>query len=136
MLRLSFEGVSSTSPFRTDPSAVFQVDGLTIRNADGKTIAMRRREAWEAGGQFYTHIDCIGPVTVAFKNAAARKTDVIGPLSQVYIDDGEIRGDDTILAMLDNDGQWWQPPTQKTWPVVILTDEMSHCFDSSDLPDD
>ena len=121
MLQLFFEGISSTSSFRTDPSDAYRIEGGCIRDSRGEPIAIRHNESWKARGNFYTHIECVGPVSIAFQNPTDGTSEVVGPLQRVTIISGTLQGDGEFLGLLGRHGEWRHTRTQKKWPAVIIT---------------
>jgi hypothetical protein len=118
VLQLFFEGMSSTWSFRTAPSASFRIDGGTISDSSGQTIAVRKGGYWNARGNVYTHIDCEGPLAVTFEGTDGSV--LANTFERASIVSGIIYGDDAYLAMLTNADEWRDYRTLKTASSIVF----------------
>ncbi len=120
MLRLHFVGVSSDLSFYTNPANAYRIEGESITDSHRETIAVRHGDTWEAHGQFYTRIECAGPLFVVFAAAVGDTAIAAGKFENVIIANGTILGGSDCVAKLDQDGQWRNHKTGEPAPAVVL----------------
>ena len=121
-MRLTFEKQDASS-LALGAYTVLRFHGPELRDpGNGALIARREQDHWTVRGQRYRRLDCTGPVTVTFYDAAGNPSRKFGPYAHFSSVDGIGFRDHEVFCHLDDGDLWYVRPVHCYWPVLELSD--------------
>jgi hypothetical protein len=101
-------GAQGGANFSPGVFSELRFDGNLLRpSAGGTPIAVHRDHAWQAEGQTYGRMDCVGRVLMYFGNGDGTLGPLYGPFESLAAVDGVIYADRERFAEFDEAARLW-----------------------------
>lgn len=105
------------------PFKALRFQGGELHASDGQLLAKHEKHHWQVRGEAYLRLDCEGPVTIAFLDAAGQPARQLGPYAHFSSVDGIAYRDHEVFCHLDESTNRWHLRTERRdWPVLVVAD--------------
>lgn len=103
------------------PYPALRFEGAFLRTADGAMLARLEKHQWHVQGVPYLRLDCDGPLTIDFLDAAGAVARHLGPYAHFSSINGIAYRDHEVFCHLDEAANRWHMRTEhREWPVLVV----------------
>jgi hypothetical protein len=119
---VTFEKLDGTT-LSLGPFKALRFEGRELSAVDGPSIAVHESHHWLVRGEDYLRLDCEGPLTITFLDAAGTASRQFGPYAHFSSVDGIAYRDHQVFCHLDEaTNRWHLRAEQRDWPVMLIAD--------------
>jgi len=105
------------------PYPMLRFEGRVLRASDGAPLAHLEKHHWHVQGEPYLRLDCAGPLTITFLDAAGAVSRQLGPYAHFSSVNGIAYRDHEVFCHLDEQSNHWHSRAeQRAWPVLVVAD--------------